>query len=52
MEEREEVNIMVDRKVHKALRLRALMEDKKVKELTNEILAEALGVKEEGNEKV
>ena len=43
----EEVNIMVNKSVHKALRRKAFEEDRKIKEVTNEILAEALGVKRE-----
>jgi hypothetical protein len=46
MDKERQISVEIDKATHKALRQRALDEDKKVKHLTNEILAAALGVKE------
>jgi len=46
MEKKEERRVIaVFPEVHKALRLRAAEEDKPLQDVTNEILAEVLGVK-------
>ena len=47
MGEKIQVNLLLDKNVHKALKRRAIDEDKRIRSLANEILIKALGVEEE-----